>query len=231
MAAARPIATYGRRRGRALTVRRADLMETLLPRLRLTLPQSGELDAQAIFASPKKELWLEIGFGAGEHLAAQAERNPEAGLIGSEVYENGVASLVRHIAEKNLDNIRIFPNDARSLLAALPDHSINRVFILFPDPWPKARHFKRRLIGPDTVPVLHRILAPGGELRVATDIPEYARWTLIHVLNHGGFSWQARGKQDWESAPEDHVGTRYESKAEAAGRKGYYMRFSALDRG
>lgn len=221
----RRLPTYGRRRGRALTRHRASQVQTLLPRVRVVLPDSGRLDVGTVFAARKKELWLEIGFGAGEHLAMQAERYPDIGFIGSEVYENGVASLMRHIMEKKLDNVRVFPEDARLLLAALPDHCISRLFILFPDPWPKKRHFKRRFITPETLAELYRVLIRGGGLRIATDIPEYARWALIHIIHYPGFRWEAGGKKDWTTFPVDHVETRYEQKAKREGRVPVFLEF------
>ena len=168
-AAAPPRRIYGRRRGRPLRPGQRHLQETLLPRLAVTPPETGVLDPASLFAERPESVWLEIGFGAGEHLAAQAEAHPEIGFIGCEVFENGVARLVAEIARRGLGNIRIFPDDVRVLLDALAPASLDRVFILFPDPWPKARHHKRRLVSTATLDRLAVLMRTGAELRLATD--------------------------------------------------------------
>lgn len=170
-------------------------------------------------------VWLEIGFGGGEHLAAQAAAHPAIGLLGSEVFENGVTRLVSAIARENLGNIRIFADDARLLLAALPDRSIGRVFILFPDPWPKLRHHKRRLVAPATLDQLARVMTDGAELRLATDDPDYLAWMLEAATAHPEFAWTARRAGDWRDRPHDWPPTRYEDKARAAGRRPSFLRF------
>jgi tRNA (guanine-N7-)-methyltransferase len=197
------------------------LTETLLPELRFGLP----VDLATLFPRPVAAIWLEIGFGGGEHLAAQAEANPDIGFIGSEVFENGVARLTSAIANRNLVNIRIFPEDARVLLAALPANSVARTFILFPDPWPKARHHKRRLIAPPTLDRLAHLMPPGAELRLATDDPDYLAWMLEAATVHPAFRWTARRPEDWRTRPEDWPPTRYEEKAKAAGRTPAFLRF------
>ena len=173
-AAAPPRRIYGRRRGRPLRPGQRHLQETLLPRLAVTPPETGVLDPASLFPERPESVWLEIGFGAGEHLAAQAEAHPEIGFIGCEVFENGVARLVAEIARRGLGNIRIFPDDVRVLLDALAPASLDRVFILFPDPWPKARHHKRRLVSTATLDRLAVLMRKGAELRLATD--EAAIW-------------------------------------------------------
>jgi tRNA (guanine-N7-)-methyltransferase len=159
------------------------------------------------------EVWLEIGFGGGEHLATQAERRPDALMIGVEPFLNGVASALRHIDERGLENVRIVQGDARDIVGRLPDSSLDRVVILFPDPWPKTRHHKRRLMQPDFIADLARATRPGGRLGFATDWRDYAAWTLERMSGRLDWIWIAEGPSDWRSPPADHVTTRYEQKA------------------
>ena len=216
---------YGRRRGRPLRAGQRLRQATLLPELSFELPASGQLDPSGLFAVPVRDVWLEIGFGGGEHLAEQAERHPEIGFIGCEVFENGVVKLLGEVDRRRLVNIRIYPGDARPLLAALRPRSIGRLFILFPDPWPKARHHKRRLIAPATLDRLAEIMTDGAELRLATDDPSYLAWMLERTTAHPAFSWTARRPADWRERPTDWPATRYEQKARKAGRKPSFLRF------
>ena len=217
---------YGRRRGRRLRVGQQELLEELLPKIRIALPEAGErLDPDAVFEREAREVWLEIGFGGGEHLAWQAARHPEIGFIGAEFFLNGVVSLLGHLARGRIGNVRIHPDDARPLLKALPDRSIGRTFLLFPDPWPKARHARRRFVSPENTAELARILKPGAELRIASDDPGYVAWALEHLTRSPDFEWLARGPSDWRARPEDWPPTRYEEKAVRAGRKPVYLRF------
>jgi tRNA (guanine-N7-)-methyltransferase len=220
---------YGRRRGRPLRQGRRVVAETLLPRVAITLPEAGSLDARSLFPTPPQAVWLEIGFGAGEHLAQQAEQHPDIGFIGCEVFETGVARLLGEIARRGLDNIRVYPDDARLLLDRLTPASIGRVFILFPDPWPKARHHKRRLVSRATLDRLAAIMQPGVELRLATDDQGYLVWMLEHVTAHPDFTWLARTPSDWRERPPDWPATRYEEKARAAGRAPAFLRFVRRD--
>jgi tRNA (guanine-N7-)-methyltransferase len=200
-----PLRSYGRIKSRPIKPRQAGLMETLLPKIAVDL--SDPLGGWA------GETWLEIGFGGGEHMAAQAGRAPGVRILGAEPFVNGVASAVRHVAEQGLEaNVRIHHGDARELVAALPAGSLERVFILFPDPWPKARHHKRRIVQPELLAELARALKPGGTLRFATDWADYADWTLERVLRSGRFDWPAESADDWRRPPADHVTTRYEEK-------------------
>lgn len=202
------------------------MLETLLPELEIALPAAPDaLDPAALFAEAVDEVWLEVGFGTGEHLAAQAEGHPGTGFIGCEPFVNGVARLLALVAEGNLGNVRVFADDARLVLEALGPASIGRAFVLFPDPWPKSRHHKRRFIAPATVDALARVLKDGAELRVATDHAEFCRWTLRHVLAHPAFEWSARGPADWRKRPADWPTTRYGEKAEAAGSRSVYLTF------
>ena len=199
-----PLRSYGRIKSRPIKPRQAGLMETLLPQI--------AVDLKDPLAGWSGETWLEIGFGGGEHMAAQAGRAPDLRILGAEPFVNGVASAVRHVEEQGLSNVRIHHGDARDLVAALPDASIERVFILFPDPWPKARHHKRRIIQPELLAELARVLRPGGLLRFATDWADYADWTLERVLASSLFDWPAERADDWRMPPADHVTTRYEEK-------------------
>jgi len=204
------------------------LLDELLPRLEIALPPPGEtLDPAALFApsGSGRPLWLEIGFGAGEHLAWQAESHPEVGLIGAEVFVQGVARLLRRIAEAGLANVRLYRGDAMALVAALPPAALARVFILFPDPWPKTRHHKRRIVQRETIDLLAAAMRPGAELRLATDDADYAAWILERLIAHPAFDWLARGPRDWRQRPADWPQTRYQAKALAQGRQPVYLRF------
>ena len=203
-----PLRSFGRLKSRPIKPRQAALMETLLPTLRV--PQAP-FDPRALMPGAT-EVWLEIGFGGGEHMAGQAERHPDVLILGAEPFLNGVASGLRHLDERGLTNVRLQDGDARELIAHLPDAALDRVFILFPDPWPKARHHKRRLITPETLADLARVLKPGGRLRFATDWADYADWTLERVLASSLFAWGAERADDWRVAPADHLTTRYEEK-------------------
>jgi len=205
---ARPIRSYGRTKSRPIKPRQAGLLDTLLPTI--AVPE-GPFDPRAL-KPDASEVWLEIGFGGGEHLAEQAARRPDVLFLAAEPFLNGVASALRHIDEKALENVRIHPDDARELLTALPDAAVDRIFILFPDPWPKARHHKRRLIQDEVVAELARVLKRGGRLRFATDWKDYAAWALERMLRSGRFDWTAERADDWRLAPTDHVTTRYELK-------------------
>lgn len=226
---ARQRVLYGRRRGRRLRSGQRDLLRTLLPELSFAVPETGTLDPATLFGIPRpqaeREYWLEIGFGAGEHLAQQAASHPEIGFLGAEVFENGVVRLLGEVRRQGLKNIRVFVDDARLLLAALPEACLGQVFILFPDPWPKQRHHKRRIVSAATLDALARAMSPGAELRIATDDPGYLRWMLALAPLHPGFEWLVRGPADWRTRPDDWPATRYEQKAVAAGRIPVFLRF------
>jgi tRNA (guanine-N7-)-methyltransferase len=204
-----PMRTFGRVKSRTIKPAQGALLDTLLPRI--AVPADGSLDRDVLLAG-RAELWLEIGFGGGEHLAGQAARNPQATLIGAEPFQNGAASALRHIDEAGLDNVRVHVGDAREVITRLPDASLDRVFIMFPDPWPKARHHKRRLVQTAFVEELARVLRPEGRLRFATDWADYADWALERLIASPAFAWTAERADDWRSPPADHVTTRYQEK-------------------
>jgi len=211
---------YGRRRGRALREGQRALITALLPQLRFALSPSGTLDPRGLFGAPVDEVWLEIGFGAGEHLLFQAEARPGNGLIGCEVFEPGIAHLLAGVRDRGLANIRLFDDDARLLIAALAAKSLARVFILFPDPWPKERHKKRRIVATETLDDLAAAMTDDGELRIATDDPDYAQWIEERAGAHPGFAPLPAVPRatDWPQ-------TRYEQKAAAAGRAARLFRY------
>ena len=189
------------------------MLDDLLPRRRIDLPANGDRLARAdLFPRPVHDVWLEIGFGGGEHLAWQAAHHPSVGIIGCEPYLNGVASLLYLLDEPSAPGVRIWPDDARLLLPALPDGGIGRVFLLFPDPWPKRRHEARRFLQRDTVDQLARIMRPGAELRLASDDPGQVDWMLWQTRSHPAFAWTAAGPTDWRARPADWPATRYERK-------------------
>lgn len=217
---------HGRRRGRPLRRGLKALLEDLLPRLRVILPTAGaSLELEPLFGPAPRELWLEIGFGAGEHLAWQATSNRDVGFLGAEVFINGIAGLLRRVAEVDLENVRIYQGDAQDLLDVLPDNSVARAFILFPDPWPKLRHHKRRIVRRAVLDRLASLMTDGAELRLATDHPDYLPWILERVTGHPAFEWLARGPADWRQRPADWPATRYEMKAIEEGRTPCYLRF------
>lgn len=207
----RPLRSFGRIKARPIKPRQAALMDTLLPAIAVPDPKAGPLDPKAMMPGAV-EVWLEIGFGGGEHMAAQAARRPDALVIGCEPFLNGVASALRHIEEGGLKNVRIHADDARDVVDALPDASVDRVLILFPDPWHKARHNKRRLLQEETAQAFARILKPGGTLRFVTDWLDYAEWALERLERTPGLERIGPADQDWFVPPADHVVTRYEEK-------------------
>ena len=200
-------------------------MRELLPQVALTTPSSGQLDPRCIFGDGDKSLWIEIGFGGGEHLAIQATRHPEIGFIGCEIFENGIAKLLAQISRSCIKNIRIFTDDGRLLIGALPPASIERVFILFPDPWPKRRHEGRRILSRETLDTLAQVMTDGAELRLATDDHEFLSWVLERTTDRPDFEWLARRACDWRERPLDWPPTRFEEKARAAGRQPIFLRF------
>lgn len=214
---------YGRRRGKKLRAGQEALLETLLPRLLVEVPPEPlKIDLAALFGG-ERDVWLEVGFGAGEHLVWQAEHHPAVGLIGCEPYVNGVAKCLAQIERTGVSNVRLFTDDARLVMAALPAQSLGRAFVLFPDPWPKTRHHKRRFVQRSSLDVLALLLKPGAELRLATDDPSYLPWMVEHACRHPAFEWLAEGPADWRGRPADWPSTRYEQKM-LAGHKPVFLR-------
>ena len=224
---------YGRRLGYRLRPGRRALLEHALPALRIALPEGdgARVDPRALFPEPVCDLWLEIGFGAGEHLAHQVRINPGVGFIGCEPFVHGVAGLLRHLEDDGTaGRVRIVPDDARLLIDVLPDACVGRLFVLFPDPWPKKRHHKRRLIAADTLAGFARILRDGAEFRWASDDMGYVAWTLERVAANGAFAGPERGAGAWPLRPADWPETRYEQKARAAGRPPVFLRYVRIPR-
>ncbi|MEM9062456.1 MAG: tRNA (guanine(46)-N(7))-methyltransferase TrmB [Pseudomonadota bacterium] len=221
---------YGRRHGKKLRKGQAELLETRLKDLAPPgigwdeNPERKPLDLDALFPG-KREIWLEIGFGAGEHAIAQAERNPDIALLACEPFINGVAALLAKIETAGVTNLSVTRADARDLMDVLPEGSIARAFLLYPDPWPKTRHHKRRFVNPDQMDMLARVMASGAHLRVATDIADYVRHTLEVVDRDARFYWLAERPGDWREPWEDWPGTRYEAKALREGRRPHYLTF------
>ena len=219
---------YGRLKGKGLRRSQETYLQEDLERLSPgpvgwdENPERRKLDLEAVFGG--REVWLEIGFGSGEHLVHQAVTHPEVGLIGCEPYINGVAALLGKIRGAGCENIRVHPGDARDLFDVLPDRSIARAFLLYPDPWPKKRHHRRRFVTPEHLEPLARVMKPGAILRVATDIPDYVRQTLEEVPKQG-FVWLADRPGAWREPWEDWLPTRYEQKALREGRVPHYLTF------
>lgn len=218
---------HGRRVGRRLGLHRRELVESLLPRLRIDPRDAAVAEPTTLFDEPKSRLWMEIGFGAGEHLAGRAERHPEIGFIGSEPFMNGVAAYLSKHEAAELRNVRLFDDDVRLLLPKLPDGCLDRLYILFADPWPKRRHRRRRMVGPENLGQFARLLKPGADLWFATDHMGHGRWALWHLLADRRFRWCAEGPGDW-SRPADWIETRYERKALEDGASCLYYRFLKL---
>jgi len=217
---------YGRRRGKRMTAEHERMLVEVLPRYGVSIDAPT-----AAFAEPDRPFWLEVGFGGGEHLLHQARNRPEVNFLGCEPFFEGVARALEDVTEHDIRNVRLFPDDARKVIDVLPDGSVDRLFILFPDPWRKTRHHKRRFIGPENLPRLSRILADGAEFRAFTDHQDYGRWILWHVTRHPDFEWMAEEADDWLVPPGDYVATRYEQKAREQGRKPVYFRFRRRPRG
>lgn len=221
--AARPRAFFGRAKGKKLRTGQENALQTLLPELRI----NPDKPLEAAFSRQVSQLWLEIGFGGGEHLAHQARSNPDIGFIGCEPFINGMAKLLTVIELEKLDNIRLWDRDATELLPRLPEAAFDIVYLLYPDPWPKRRQRKRRFISDETLEMLARIIKPGGEFRFATDIDDYAGWGLTRILRSNHFTWTAQRLGDWKPWT-GWPGTRYEAKALREGRIPSYMTFKRL---
>ncbi len=233
----RDLRFFGRRKGKAIKPSKQRLIDELLPKLKPVLPKEGEqFDMNTFFGIHPQEVWLEIGFGGGEHIAELAKLYPTVGFIGAEPFLNGVVSLLAHLngshekqtthahlEEGRTDNVRIWPDDVRDLFPFFKDGLFQRIFLLYPDPWPKARHAERRFINAANLKHLYRLLAPNGQLFVATDVADYAAWAIEQVAADGCFE---QINEDITCPPTDWVPTRYEKKGIEAGRKPIYLVFS-----
>lgn len=224
---------YGRRHGKKLRPGHAGLIETRLAELAppgvhwADNPERRAMDLGALFPR-KRAVWLEIGFGGGEHMLATAQRYPDVGIIGAEPFINGVAKLLAAVDKAGVDNVSITDADARDVMDVLPEASIDRAFVLYPDPWPKTRHHKRRFINPPQLDMLARVMRPGARLHVATDIEDYVRHSLEAVHRDPRFAWTAEGPEDWRAPWNDWHRTRYETKAVREGRVPHYLIFERL---
>ena len=216
---------YGRRKGHQLKPHQAGLMKTLLPKLEVDLSTPASRNLASLFEAPVGKLWIEIGFGGGEHLAAHALAKPDTGFIGCEPFLNGMAKALALIEANALKNVRLHFSDAIDVLHWLPDASLDGVDLLYPDPWPKVRHWKRRFVQDESVAEVARVLKPGALFRVATDIPHYAAWTLERVLRNPDFIWTAERADDWRLPWSGWTQTRYEAKAIREGRTPAYFIF------
>jgi tRNA (guanine-N7-)-methyltransferase len=220
-------AFFGRRKGHKLRSAQAGHMADLLPRLRID-PARDLAHPETLFPRPVREIWLEIGFGGGEHLAARAGENREIGFIGCEPFVNGMAKLLSAIETEGLDNVRLHDGDALAVIEALPDASMSRIYLLYPDPWPKRRHHKRRFVSDEMLARLARILRPGGTFCFASDIDHYVGWTLARALRSPAFRWTAERPDDWRRPYPGWPGTRYEAKALREGRVPSYLTFERV---
>ncbi len=217
---------YGRRAGHKLRQGQSALVEELLPQV--SVPESGPLDARTLFGDakdPGRPLEFEIGFGSGEHLAGQAAMRPDHGFIGCEPFLNGVVGALNHVRDGNLENIRLHMGDALTVLDRLPNASLDRLYLLHPDPWPKARHAKRRMVNNGPLDLIAAKLKPGCEFRLGTDDPTYCRWAMMVMNGRRDFEWQARTAQDFLIRPADWPETRYERKARRQGHEVWYFRY------
>ncbi|HEY1311559.1 MAG TPA: tRNA (guanine(46)-N(7))-methyltransferase TrmB [Pseudolabrys sp.] len=218
-------AFFGRRKGHPLRARQIELFDALLPKLALDLSKPAFANMARLFAHAPEALRLEIGFGGAEHLIAQALTHPACGFIASDGYSNAIAKALVAIDDNDLGNIRLHHGDASELIDWLPEGGLSRIDLLYPDPWPKRRHWKRRFIQDDSLARLARILKSGGELRFATDIADYAVYALARILRSSDFIWTAETPDDWRKPWHDFAGTRYEAKAKREGRQPAYFIF------
>lgn len=219
---------HGRRQGRPLSFSRQNTLDTLLPALSLdgdALREDAALNPLTLFKKPVKRIVLEIGIGNGEHLANMMRARPDAGYIGAEPFINGMTAFLKSIADEPQDNIRVWMDDALRIVRSVADESLDAIYILNPDPWPKKRHHKRRIVRLETLALYHRALKPGGDLIMATDVDGLAEWMLTQTILHGGFDWQAEKASDWNTMPPEWLATRYENKGKLAGRSQSYILF------
>ncbi|MFZ5733901.1 MAG: tRNA (guanine(46)-N(7))-methyltransferase TrmB [Pseudomonadota bacterium] len=218
-------AFFGRRKGHKLRAHQTDLIARLLPKLSLSIETAAPDDLTSLFAPPVERVRLEIGFGGGEHLIAEALAHPHIGFIGCEPYVNGMAKILAQIDARSIPNIRLFAGDAVELLTWMPPRALTRIDLIHPDPWPKRRHWKRRFVQDATIAAMARVLGDAGEFRFVCDIEHYVDWTLAHMLRSRDFVWTAERADDWRLPWPDYTMTRYGAKATREGRKAAYLIF------
>jgi len=216
---------FGRRHGKTIRPQQASALAQGLDMRRLDLGVAAPQDLRDLFPVPVAAVTLEIGFGGGEHLLSEAAAHPDIGFIGIEPFVNGMAKMMMALDRQPLPNIRVYDDDAMRVLDWLPPGSVDAIELLYPDPWPKKRHWKRRFVGPANLDRFARVLRHGGAFRFASDVDTYVNWTLLHCASHGGFEWLAKTAGDWHDAYEGWPGTRYEAKALREGRRPAYLRF------
>uniref|UniRef100_A0A2A4Z4L9 tRNA (guanine-N(7)-)-methyltransferase n=1 Tax=OCS116 cluster bacterium TaxID=2030921 RepID=A0A2A4Z4L9_9PROT len=219
---------HGRTFVKGMSQRQFDLLDNFLPKVALDVDLLKNNGIEALFDTPKQEYCMEVGFGGGEYLARQARENPNTGYIGCEPFQNGVAKLLIEVEDDAISNIKVHADDARTVLDALPDGCLNKLFLLYPDPWHKSKHNKRRFICDENMAQIARVLKQGAIFFVASDIPDYVSWTLRHLMNDDNFEWLAKADQDWLLPPQGWQSTRYEQKAQRNGRKSAYLFFRKL---
>ncbi|MCJ8323828.1 MAG: tRNA (guanosine(46)-N7)-methyltransferase TrmB [Rhizobiales bacterium] len=219
---------HGRTFVKGMSQRQFDLLADFLPKVALDVGALKVDGVQSLFDTQKGEYWMEVGFGGGEHLARLAREHPDVGFIGCEPFQNGVAKLLIEVEDDNIGNIAVHSDDARTVLDALPDASLDKLFLLYPDPWHKSKHHKRRFICAENMVQIARVLKPGAVFFVASDIPDYVSWTLRHLQNDENFEWLAEQDTDWLQPPKGWQATRYEAKAQRHGRKSAYLFFRRL---
>lgn len=216
---------FGRQKSKKLSPRQQNLVDTLLPKLKLTPNEPFDQSASWYKTNP---LWMEIGFGGGEHLSTMAAKHKDVTFIGCEPFLNGTAKMLVAINEQNLTNVRLYDHDARHILNWLPAASLDRVYILYPDPWPKKRHRKRRLVNPQSLDLLAKVMKPGADLLIASDIGDYIRTSLLALQQTPNFIWQPESAKDWRTPPQGWPGTRYEQKAIREGRTPTYLKIKRI---
>ena len=221
-------AFFGRRKGKKLRPHHAQLIDTLLPQLAIDLGRPVPADLDALFPTPVTDIQLEIGFGGGEYLVAQAQERPHRGFIGVEPFSNGMAKALAAIESGGLQNIRLHFDDAVDLIGWLPENSLARIDLIRPDPWPKRRHWKRRFVQDEMIARLARILRQGGEFRFVTDIADYAAWTLQRFLRSPDFAWTAQCADDWRKPWPGFLRTRYNAKAAREERAACFLIFRKI---
>jgi len=219
---------YGRKQGRPLNIERQEAMETLFPKREIPediVTQNENIDPDSLFEFSPAQTWFEIGFGNGEHVKALMERHPDFGFLAAEPFINGMGAFMRSLADDDHKNVRVWMDDAIMVVKSLQTNSLDGIYVLNPDPWPKTRHHKRRIINPDNLNDFARVLKSGAPLIMATDVDDLAEWMATQAVNHPAFEWTAKTADDWRVMPQDWIRTRYEEKGEAAGRKQSYLLF------